>query len=486
VTVPGFGVRLDGVDPPGDTQEFAMRLPPPARHGLRVRRRRNAALLAFTAALCLAPLTAPAADDDLRDIPRLIERGLGQSRGVPIPVPANAPRLGAPPAPQAGGDPARVFVNFDGAQLGDGWDDSTTNTTQIGQLVGSFAAYGDGAKRDATLQAVRDDWAPYNVTIVDTRPASGNYTMCMTGPTNPFGGGVLGIAPLDCDDSQTPNNIVFAFHSVNDQFDSSTQATTIGQEVAHSYGLEHVDEPGDVMNPFNAGGDPSFTDQCIGVVGGVVCGAQHAAECGSANLQNSHRELLTLLGDAQPDNEAPSVTITAPQDGASFEAGSSFEITVAAADPGGIERVVLFNNGEELESDGSEPYGWTVTNPPAGEYEFYVEAVDLAGNLSASDTVRVTVGGAPSGTGGGSADSGADSAGDDGGSDGGGAGDDGAGGGTDSDALPPEFGLDGEQAQCACTSDRTRPAAVWSLTALMLGFARRRRPSTAQDSIRPS
>jgi len=449
-----------------------MRLHPPARRGRPAER--TCALFAL-ALVVLVPAETLAADD----------LQLGQSRGDPIPVPAHAPHLQAPNEPKAAGQ-GRVFVNFDGEQLSDGWDDSTTNTTQIGQLAGNFAAYGDGAKRDATMQAVREDWEAYNVIITETRPASGDYTMCMTGPTNPFGGGVLGIAPLDCDDSQTPNNIVYAFHSANDQFDASTQATTIGQEVAHSYGLEHVDEPGDVMNPYNAGGDPSFTDQCIGVVGGVVCGAQHAAECGSSSQQNSHRELLTLFGTSQPDTMSPTVSITAPEDGATFDAGSTFEITVEASDDIEIDQVILYNNDEEIESDGSSPYGWTVNEAPAGNYVFYVEAYDAAGNVSMSDTVTVNVGDAPAdddaGDDAGDDADGGDSAADDGGSDGGGEGDGGDDdddggfeGGTDG-SLPPDFGLDGtgggEGCVCSNAPDRRGSAGAWSL--LLLGLARRR------------
>ncbi len=449
-----------------------MRLPPPARHGLSAHPSRAGLLLA--GAVALAPVGASADDGP---------PALGQSRGVPIPVPAGAPHLRAPNEPQAASQ-GRIFVNFDGEQLSDGWDDSVTNTTQIGQLAGSFAAYGDGSKRDATMQAVREDWEPYNVIITDSRPGSGNYTMCMTGPTNPFGGGVLGIAPLDCDDSQTPNNIVYAFHSANDQFDASTQATTIGQEVAHSYGLEHVDEPGDVMNPYNAGGDPSFTDQCIGVVGGVVCGGQHAAECGSQGQQNSHRELLTLFGASTPDTMSPTVAITAPEDGASFDEGASFDIVVEASDDVDIDQVVLYNNDEEIETDASSPYGWAVNNVPTGTYVFYVEAYDAAGNVSMSDTVTVNVGdvaaddGGDSGDGGASADGGDAGTGDagDGGSDDGDGGSADGSGVDDDGALPPDFGLDGQNSEgCVCSSAPTPVgSAAWSLLVL-LGLARRRR-----------
>lgn len=438
----------------------------------------------------LALASSPALADDPPELAALKQHGLGQSRGAPIPVPADAPRLRAQQSPKFGGAPGRIFLNFDGANLSSGYDDSTQNVTQISECVGNFAAYGDGAKRDATVQAVRDDWAAYNVTIVDVRPGSGDYTMCMVGPSNPFGGGVLGIAPLDCDDQQTHNNITYAFHSVNDQFDASTTATTIGQEAAHSYGLEHVDEPGDIMNPYNAGGDPSFTDQCIGIVsGGIVCGAQHTAECGAQNLQNSHQELLTLFGPSAPDNASPTVTITYPADGAEFDVGSDFEITVDASDDVAIETVTLFNNGTEQSSDASSPYGWAVNDIPEGTYEFYVEASDPSGNVSMSATVTIGVGGAPATT-----------ANDDGGSDGGvddGGGTDGGGGGTgggsaddggddggdsdpDSDGLPSGYGLDRDAPQaCACTTERVGPGGPHALpiglaALVVLGLVRRR------------
>jgi hypothetical protein len=439
--------------------------------------------------------------------------GLGQYRGDPVPVPADAPLPpeGAPIEPQAGGAAGVIFVNFDGAQLSSGYDSSHDNVTQIGQLAGSFSAYGEGAKRDAVLQAVIEDWAPFNVLITDTRPANGDYTMNMTGPTNPFGGGVLGIAPLDCNDQQTHNNITFAFHSVNDSFSAAVTATTIGQEVAHSYGLEHVDEPGDIMNPYNAGGDAIFIDDCIPIVQSVSCGNQHNAVCGQSTLQNSYQELMNLFGPGVPDGAPPAVQIVSPQNGDVFEVGASFTISVEANDDVGVQQLLLYNNGEHIQTDSSEPWGWDVSNAPEGTYELYAEASDLAGNVSMSNVVTVSVGAAPPA---GSDEGGAD----DGGADDGGAADDGsvdgddgaadAGAGDDSaddgageggaddgvfdgedNSLPGGFGQDRGGAQgCACTTAARNGVGAmnggvggsgWAaLSLLVLGATslRRRRP----------
>lgn len=448
-------------------------------------------------ALLTAPPTASAAEpepsrpdtwdmsiDELRAI------GLGQDRGQPVPVPADAPRRRAEDEPPLQASQGRIFVNFDGANLTSGSDDSRNNVTQIGQLVGSFAAYGNGPKREAVMQAVRNDWAPFDVVITDTRPGSGDYTMNMTGPTNPFGGGVLGIAPVDCGDSQTHNNITYAFHSEGDQFSAAVQATTIGQEVAHSYGLEHVDEPGDIMNPFNAGGDASFRDQCIPIVQNLYCPAQHQAECGTQSQQNSYAELMTLFGPSTPDAAPPTVSITYPADGDTFDTGASFTITVAASDDQAIESVILFSNDQEQGTDGSEPYGWEVADIQDGVYELSVLAVDVAGNETASSTVTIAVGTdvpppPTTGDGGDGGNSGGDGSGDGGsagGSDGGGDGGDSVGG--DDGSLPPgygqQFGDDAGDSGCTCRSSavpQDRGMTFGLLGLLMLGATRRRRRS---------
>ena len=453
-------------------------------------------------ALGLSPAVAAADEpDELADarpetwdmtVDELQEIGLGQYRGDPVPVPEWYPHEKDPDlAIQTGttqqGDGGVIFVNFDGANLTSGFDDSKNNVTQIGQLAGSFAAYGDGSKRDAVMQAVQADWADFNVFVTESRPNSGDYTMNMTGPTNPFGGGVLGIAPLDCNDSQTHNNITYAFHSENDGFSAAVTATTVGQEVAHSYGLEHVDEPGDIMNPYNAGGDASFTDQCIQIVQSVSCGAQHSAQCGSQTSQNSYQELLALFGPSTPDTALPTVQIVSPVDGQEFAIGSDFTIEVDAADDVGVQEIVLFNNGAQIETDTDEPWGWDVTNVPEGEYEFYVEATDLAGNNAQSNVVTVVVTADPdpnAGDDGGGDDDDDDDDGGEGGGDGNGDGggddddddDDDGGGGDGDDALPVGFGQDGANAEgCACSSRGSDPAPAWMLSLLLLGVIRRRR-----------
>ena len=318
-------------------------------------------------------------------------------RATPRVVPQSAEDLAIGPRPPSAAGTAKThtfFLNYDGASVKSGFDDnSATDTSMFQEFAGNYAPYGDGAKRAASFQAVLTDWAPYDVIITDKRP-NGVYTMCINTPDNIYGNGsgVLGVAPLDCNDSNGAN-IVFAFHSDNDQFPAATQATTMSQEIAHAFGLEHVSQPNDIMNPYNAGGDPKFLDQCLTLDGGnigIQCGQQHQQFCGG-NQQNSHKELIWLFGESSPDTTAPTVQITSPADGAMFNAGAGFVITATATDDVAVSAVDLFNNGEFLQSDSTEPFSWDVQSIPAGNYCFKATARDLANNTADSNQVCVTV-----------------------------------------------------------------------------------------------
>jgi MYXO-CTERM domain-containing protein len=420
--------------------------------------------LHLTPPVALLLAFAPVAEETERpaswdmSIDELREIGLGQSRGDPV-VPPDLER--DPPRPQHAKHGV-IFVNFDGEAMTQGGDSSHNNSSML--FGGAFEAYGgDGSQRSAVIEAVRADWAAYDISVVDSRPASGDYTMNMTGPTNFIGPGVLGVAPLDCMDAMNPNNVTYAFHSANDGFGAAITATTIGQEVAHSFGLEHVDQPADIMNPYNAGGDPSFMDNCTQIVGGFVsCGPQHEAHCGTQTQQNGHQELLEIFGSAIADTAAPTVAITYPLDGDVFSPGTDFEITVDAQDDVQIDYVQLFNNGKSVEMDSSEPYGWEVKSIPSGTYELQVTALDTADNEAMSPPVTIYVGVDPPGSDG---TDGEDEDEDEDDEDDADADDD------DDRGLPP---ADDDGKGCGCTADRA-PSPLWLLLFAPIVARRRRR-----------
>jgi len=436
--------------------------------------------VASMALLCLGGVVVPASAEEPEErqtwpdtwsmtAEELEAEGLGQRRADPVPVPEHYPRLNLESPPVAGGSPPPkiIFVNFDGATLVAGMDDAKNNMTQLDELVGEFAPYGTGDKRTAVLQATRADWAAYNISVVDTRPSSGEYTMNMTGPTNPFGGGVLGIAPVDCGNFQTHSNITYAFHDVNDMFDAPTTATTIGQEVAHSYGLEHVNAPQDILNPTNAGGDPSFVDECLPLTSGAFCPDQHLLHCPDGQGQNSHQELLTMFGPSIPDVEGPIITVTAPLTGTVYEDGNGFTVIAEIVDESIVDEATLYDNGMLVDIDTTSPWGWQMMDLAPGLHALEIVAVDEYGNDGLSTPVSILIGGDPIG---GGSMGGVDSSG------GGGmtASSGGQPGGTETAGIVP--GNEG----CGCTQGRDTqgrdsgvPVFAWALLLLALGRPRR-------------
>jgi hypothetical protein len=90
--------------------------------------------------------------------------------------------------------------------------------------------------------------------------------------------------------------------------------------------------------------------------------------------------------------EPPTITITAPTDGATLTAGQSTTLTVNAADPEGqIVSVEYFANGVSLGKVTAAPYSLTLPSVPAGYFAVTARVVDGQGLAVTSAAVRVTV-----------------------------------------------------------------------------------------------
>jgi MYXO-CTERM domain-containing protein len=375
---------------------------------------------------------------------------------VPISV---APSLSAQSTHQAAHSQStrRIFVNFAGTELTladpSSPDDATRNLTRMAALARPLVGYGGSTtERAAILQAVRSDWAAYDAVVTDRRPGSGDYVMNHVGPNRPdeMGAKVLGVAHLDCGDLMMRNDVSFAFHHADDGHEASSVAMTISQEVAHAFGLEHVDDPADIMFPARGVADPSFEDRCSPVVPadgiGIACTAQHLESCGDPHLQNSHAELMALLGPARVDDVPPTVAIAGEMEALAVMPGDSFRLAVEAEDDVLVDRVVLYVDGDRVAEDDRAPFGWRLDQVELGEYELVVEAFDMAGNRSLSAPVMLYVGMEPP--------EGVDAA--------------------SPYASSDDFG-GGADIGCACTSSPEAPAGPVQAAALMLLLAWRRR-----------
>src|SRR6185503_20080307 len=92
-------------------------------------------------------------------------------------------------------------------------------------------------------------------------------------------------------------------------------------------------------------------------------------------------------------NQAPTVSLTEPADGATFTAPATITVNATASDTDGTVTAVDFYAGTTLiGSDTSSPYSVTWTNVPAGSYQLTAIATDddESTTTSAARTITVT------------------------------------------------------------------------------------------------
>lgn len=419
----------------------------------------SACAVVFASLVALAP-----------SIARADELASTAPRGTYVRMP---PVLGAEVPARQAGERHILFLNrcAGGLTLDAGWpDDNTVNRSGILGGTTHFPEYpfGDGSWNQVVLES-REIFAPFDIEVTDVDPSPMPHdeaVICGSGELAGFGG-AGGVSPFTCD--VIPSPITFTFpESLGD--DPRTIAEVIAQEAAHAWGLEHEFKCEDPMTYLYGCGEKSFQD------GDYPCGEYEprACECGGAS-QNAYQYILDLFGPAVPDTEAPTATITSPDDGDVFAVGDDFDIAVAVTDDNAIAMVELYLDGELSSADMSDPYGpWPVIDAVAGSYEIYVVATDAAGKETVSGVVRfeVTDQGAPP-------DASDDT---DGGDEGGGTlgdggdgeGDDGFDGGGQPGALPPSYGLGLDDGGCACTAGPTAPTGAapvkWFTVLALLGL----------------
>ena len=97
-------------------------------------------------------------------------------------------------------------------------------------------------------------------------------------------------------------------------------------------------------------------------------------------------------GGGEVGNTPPTVSLTAPIEGATFTAPASIPLTASASDPGGsVSLVTFYANGNPIGSDTTSPYSWDWTNVAAGSYALTAVALDNLGATTTSSAVNVTV-----------------------------------------------------------------------------------------------
>ena len=292
-----------------------------------------------------------------------------------------------------------LYVNFDGADMNAcGNNNPQDNCSTI--FGGNVLPYsGDAAKRASVIQVIRLRVADFGVTVTDQRPANGDYDMEMVGNWQGQDPGFAGVAPnIDCFDN-TGGEVSFTLESAGT---ADGIAEIVLQEAAHTWGLEHVNEGTDLLYPTTSGANKTFVDECHKIVSDTqlnesngYCNQVHTQFCDSG-WQNSYRELLLVFGESVADVTAPTLSITAPEDGASVE--GAFDLVVDIADdqsPVVISTTITITGPVspppvENAFAGPTSLSFPIEGLPAGDYTIRVDGLDESGN-AASDEIVITV-----------------------------------------------------------------------------------------------
>ncbi len=408
------------------------------------------------------------------------------ARAIGPAIPPSAAGLAATERPQRLG--AKIlYLNFDGQQMSwcGGSNDPHNNCSTIFQgTVLPFS--GDAAKRASIVQVIRKRIADFGITVTDQRPGAGDYDMEMVGNWQGQNPEFAGIAPnIDCFDS-TGGETSFTLEASGS---SDGIAEIVLQELAHTWGLEHVNEKQDLLYPTTEGLNKTFQDTCHKIVSDTdlnetngYCNQVHTQFC-NFGWQNSYQELLYLFGESVPDTIAPTVTILEPADGAVIE-GGNLSLVIALEDdqsPAVIATTIVLDGDalpEAAQTTGAFAAPHQLTFPiqdlPDGSYVLHVAVTDESDN-PADDEVSFTVVGNPA-----DADDTGSGEGSDGGSGGvdGGSGEDAGSGGADG-GSDGSAGLGDPQPTtddgCNCRTEGSRPGPTALLLGLLALVGRRRR-----------
>lgn len=99
-----------------------------------------------------------------------------------------------------------------------------------------------------------------------------------------------------------------------------------------------------------------------------------------------------IVVTVSPPNQPPVVSLTAPTNGAAFQAPANITLQANASDPDGtVSLVEFFNNGNLLGATNTSPYSFGLSGQPAGTYNFTARATDNKDAKTTSAPVTVTV-----------------------------------------------------------------------------------------------
>ena len=260
--------------------------------------------------------------------------------------------------------------------------EDTSSIVQDTSYISQFAH--DQDTWNKVVECVAAIYAPYDVRVIDEDPGPvRHHEAIVAGESEEIGmEGIWGVAPSQC----APAENVISYTFANEIPNWLNICETVAQESAHSFGLEHSFDCSDPMTYLPRCGRRFFRDKA------TVCGeySERPCQCGGT-AQNSHRWLLSVLGESNEKQIGPAVSIDLPQEGEQVSTG--FELWFQAEHIRGVSRVELHINGRMVQEipgrENDHTYrARTPTDLADGVLDVEVHAYD---DLGTRTVQRVTV-----------------------------------------------------------------------------------------------
>lgn len=303
-------------------------------------------------------------------------------RGTYVQVETTGSGLGS------GEGPSILFINpcRGGCFIEPGREDARTNRSSIVAWPSRIEEFPwEDHVWAETMRCVRRLYAPFDVIVTDVDPGNVPHSENVVGGLPGDIGQpsfVGGIAPLACGGLENAISFTFA-QAIGREVESLCH--TIGQETAHSFGLDHQLLCSDPMTYLPACGEKAF--QRID----ALCGEELRRPCiCGQEFQNSHLALLEVLGPrSTPLLEPPFVRIHDPDGDAPVY--PEFRIFAEALDDRGITSVELLIDGRRIGSSTVAPHVFIApASLELGEHELLARATDVEGS-TAEDRQTITL-----------------------------------------------------------------------------------------------